>query len=396
MTVTHAPEDVLVIGAGPAGIASAYALTQAGISYKVIDRADIVASTWASLYPSLNLNTTRWFSHMTDEPFPRHYPIFPSGKQYHQYITDYVAQRNFNIQFGVTVHDVAPEGDLWRVETDHGTWLYKAVISATGIFNNPIMPHIAGMENFTGQLMHAHDFRDPEQVRGKRVLVVGNGPSGTDIAVASGKVADFTAIGIRSGVVLKRRYPLGVPVHGWLMLTERLPKRWCRWLLKKLTDIGYGDTSVYGLNPPPPGQGGLTAYRGPELLDAVKAGQVTPLPAPVGFNGREVTFADGQCQVFDVVIMATGYMPVLHHYLKIPLQYNDDPYESSSPCDWEIGPNGQRGWPLRDTSTHPNGRQVAGYPGLYLVGTFYKGKGAMFNFNIEAQIAAQQIQQYLA
>ena len=74
-----APEDVLVIGAGPAGIASAYCLEQAGISYKVVDRADIIASTWARLYPSLQLNTSRWFSKMHGKPFPLNYGIFPSG-----------------------------------------------------------------------------------------------------------------------------------------------------------------------------------------------------------------------------------------------------------------------------------------------------------------------------
>jgi hypothetical protein len=77
------------------------------------------------------------------------------------------------------------------------------------------------------------------------------------------------------------------------------------------------------------------------------------------------------------------------------MQYSTEEWKPSSACDWMIGSNGQRGWPMRDTSQHPNGRQVLGYAGLYLVGVFYKGKGAMYNFNVEANIAAEQIQTYL-
>lgn len=394
----HAEHDVLVIGAGPAGIASAYALDKAGISYKVIDRADEVASTWAKLYPSLMLNTSRFYSHPPEKPFPWAYGIFPSGKQYHTHLVDFVNDHNFNIQLGVEVHRVTqlPEdGQLWRVETSEGTYLYKAVISATGIWNNPILPHIDGMDDFAGDLYHAHDYRNPAQLIGKRVLVVGNGPSGVDISVAAGEVADKAYIGIRSGIKMSRRYPLGVPKHGWLLLAEKLPDAWCKRIMSFAGTFNYGDTSEWGLNPPPPGEGGMTGYAGDDLLNAVKAGKVEPVSNPVRFTADEAILSDGQRLAVDTVVMATGYEPVLHQYLDVPLQYNDAPWQPQSPCEWQIGPNGQRGFPLRDTSEHPNGRQILGHPGLYLVGVFYKGKGAMFNMNVEAKIAAKQIERYL-
>ncbi len=392
----HATEDVLVIGAGPAGIASAYALQHANISYKVVDRAEQIGHTWASLYPSLTLNTSRYFSHMPNKPFPQSYGIFPTGQQYHDYLLEFVSEHHFNIHLGIEVHRVSPDGNLWRVETSEGVFLYKAVISASGIWNNPIMPKIDGMDAFTGDLYHAHDFRDPAQVLDKRVLVVGNGPSGIDISIAAGKVAEKSYIGIRSGVTMKRRYPLGIPAHAWLLFAERLPKAWCRRIMKWVGSFNFGDTSEYGLNPPPPDSGGMTGYAGDDLLKAVKAGEVTPVAAPIQFEGNIATLADGQTLALDTVIMATGYEPVMQQYLDIDLHYSDEPWQAQSICDWEIGPNGQRGWALRDTSEHPNGRQVLGHQGLYLVGTFYKGKGAMFNFNVEADIAATQIKQYLA
>src|SRR5687768_2051367 len=135
----HAEDHVLVIGAGPAGIASAYALQQAGIPYKVIDRAEIIASTWASLYPSLSLNTTRFYSHMPKKRFPLHWGIFPKGSQYHSYLLDFVKENQLNIELGVEVLRLSPDGDLWRVETNKGSFLYKAVILATGVWGNPVM-----------------------------------------------------------------------------------------------------------------------------------------------------------------------------------------------------------------------------------------------------------------
>src|SRR5688500_11073336 len=113
-------EDVLIIGAGPAGISCAYMLQNAGISYRVVDKATVIASTWADLYPSLRLNTTRFFSHLPDKKFPLRYGMFPSGKQYHRYLVDYCQENNLNIHLGVTVYRVVPDQNGWCVETSEG------------------------------------------------------------------------------------------------------------------------------------------------------------------------------------------------------------------------------------------------------------------------------------
>lgn len=239
----------------------------------MIDRAEKIGSTWDSLYPSLTLNTSRYFSHMPEKPFPRHYPIFPSARQYHDYLMEYVREQNFNIHLGISVSRVSREGKLWRVETSEGTFLYKAVIPATGIWDSPIIPDIEGLDGFQGEVIHARDYRDPEQIKNKRVLVVGNGPTGIDVSVEAGEHAASAHIAIRSGVQLRRRYPLGLPTHAWLLLTERLPKSWCRVIMKWLGSFDYGDLSDVGLNPPKAGEGGMTGYQGRELVDAARAGK---------------------------------------------------------------------------------------------------------------------------
>ena len=87
--------DVLIIGAGPAGINAAYALQQAGIDYRIIERTHKLATTWSSLYPSLRLNTSRFYSHLPGRKFPVHWGIFPTAEQYHQHLVSWVADRRF-------------------------------------------------------------------------------------------------------------------------------------------------------------------------------------------------------------------------------------------------------------------------------------------------------------
>ena len=386
--------DVLVIGAGPAGLNAAYSLDKTGLDYRVIDRASIPASTWNSLYPSLKLNTTRFYSHLPERKFPLHYGYYPSAKQYHRYVADWVNERNFNIDYGIDTYRVAPtDNKLWQVETSEGIETYRTVISATGVFNNPQMPKIEGMELFEGDMIHSKDFKHPDQVKGKRVLVVGNGPSGTDISVAAGAVGTCY-LAIRTGVDLRPRYPYGLPRHAWMLMGSYLPPKTCAWLQKVTGAVKY-NMEDFGLWGAPAGTGTAIAYRGPELLNAVREGQVTPVRHPICFDKHGATLADGTILELDTVIMATGFYPVLHQYMDIELQFSNEMYYPPSGCDWDIGPNGLRGWPMRDLSQHPNGRQVLGHEGLYLVGVFYKGRGAFYNMPVEAEIATQQITEYL-
>jgi len=372
-------EDVLVIGAGPAGLASAYFLERAGISYKVVDKAQVIGSTWDSLYPSLRLNTTRFFSHMPAMKFPLPYGLFPTGRQYHDYLLRFAERHHFNIYLGAEVYHVAPEGEMWRVESSEGVELYPAVISASGRFCNPIMADIPGLDTFTGTVIHARDFRSPEAFAGKRVLVVGNGPSGVDISIDIGKVSPPALLAIRSGITLSPRYPLGLPKHAWVMIAEKLPKRLGDWLEKKAESVRYRNQEKYDLKLPRDKQpSSAVPYRGPELIWAVRDGIVKPVEAPVRFYDNCAELADGTQVQLDVVVLATGYQPVLYQYLDV--EFETDP----------------QGWPLRDLSEHPNGRGMSGYPGLYLVGVFYKGKGAMYNFNVEAEIAVEQIKKRLS
>ncbi|PJF30760.1 MAG: hypothetical protein CUN52_03520 [Phototrophicales bacterium] len=378
--------QVLVIGAGPAGIACAYYLKKAQIPYVVVDKAEIIASTWASLYPSLRLNTTRFFSHLPERKFPLHYGIFPTGKQYHAYLVKYAHDFGLNIQLGVTVHRVCAEGDGWRVITNVGSDWYPCVISATGRFNAPFTPYIDGAETFTGKIIHAHDYLGHEPYIGKRVMVVGNGPSGVDIASELGRKRQCTAVYLaqRTGVVLRPRYPYGLPKHAWVMLGEMLPKAIGERLIRHIESLKFSNLEQFGIRVPQSDAESSAAggTRGRELIYVAKRGWVTCVPAPIRFDGDSVILADHTRLQVDVVIMGTGYKAVLHDYLHL-----NAPRDKA---DWLL----REGQDPHDITTGK--RQILGQPGLYEVGTFYQSKGAMYNFNVEAKQAVDEIMARLA
>lgn len=374
-------DNVLVIGAGPAGIASAYFLGRAGIPYTVLDCAPVIASTWANLYPSLRLNTSRFYSHLPGRRFPWWFGLFPTARQYHRYLEQFVHAHRLNIRLGVSIERVFPAGDGWRAETSAGTSWHPAIISATGRFSCPYTPSIPGHETFGGALLHACDYRGPGPFVGRRVMVVGNGPSGVDIATDLGAhAARPVLLAQRTGVVLRPRYPRGLPKHAWMMLAERLPASLGDSLLRWVESARFDGLERIGIKVPrsEAESSAAGATRGAELIRAVRGGRVVCVDNPARCEGPDVVLADGSRHRVDALILATGYRPALFDYLDLgDVQVNRD------------------GWPLRvgepPDDVTAGKREVAGWPGLYLVGTYYLGKGALYNFNVEAAAAAREI-----
>ena len=380
-------QEVLVIGAGPAGIACAVALEEAGIAYSVIDQAQVIASTWDSLYPSLKLNTSRFYSHMPGLKFPLRYGIYASARQYHDYLLDYVARHDFNIRLGVRVERVAPVADGWLVESSAGAAVWPAVILASGRFCQPHVARLPGIERFSGQVLHSSAFRDEVDFAGQRVMVVGNGPSGVDLLVALTTAAQTPVyMAQRTGIVLKPRYPWGLPKHAWMLLVEKWPGRVTRWLQRFALALEYRSVAVSGIKVPGPGEmSGAAGTRGPELLRAVRSGRAEAVDTPVAFQRETALLPDGRHIALDTIILATGFRPALG-FLDI---------------DFDVD---EQGLPLREVRDFPvyegylphTGYQLRGQPGLYVAGIFYKGRGAFYNFVVEARIIAQQIEEQLA
>lgn len=365
-------EAVLVVGAGPSGISSAYYLERAGIPYRVVDRASVIASTWANLYPSLRLNTAGFVSHLPGKHMPLRYGVYPMGRDFYRYIIDYMRDHHFNIDLGIEVRRVTPEGDLWRAETvnlktgEARTSYHNSVIIASGRFGNPYLPTIPG--TFTGRYMHAHHFHNAADFAGERVLVVGNGPTGVDIAAALTETAQLPVLlSIRSDIVLSRRYAWGLPMAFWLLLSRKLPKKWRKPFMKRVSYRRPRDFSDLGITIAPNrvdriGTGAPVPER--ELVDGIRSGRIKPVKGLVRLEGHCAVLADGSEYEVDSVIMSTGYRPRLDY---LDVQYATD----------------VDGWPVR---VDPNLTGIAGYPGLYLVGRYYRGLGPLHNVREEAEV----------
>jgi cation diffusion facilitator CzcD-associated flavoprotein CzcO len=210
------------------------------------------------------------------------------------------------------------------------------------------------------------------------VLVVGNGPSGADIALALAPIAAKpTLLAIRSDMVLARRYPFGLPETIWKMVIDPLPEVLRKPLTDRIIYQGYPGTEKLGIRLAPnrvERVGSSAPVRGPELIAAIRAGTVKPVAGLKQLDERQAVLLDDSRHTVDAVILCTGYRPVLN--------YLDLDYETDSD-----------GWPLRvsDDST-----EIAGAPGLYLVGRFYRGLGPLHNIRAEARTAVRLIERRLA
>jgi indole-3-pyruvate monooxygenase len=213
-------------------------------------------------------------------------------------------------------------------------------------------------------------------------MVVGNGPSGVDIALElTPAAAQPILLSIRSDIVVARYYPYGLPDSAWHLLVRLfLPKRWRKRVLDKIVFQGYRDAEGAGLPLAPnrtDRKGTSAPIRGRGLIDAIKAGSVRIVPGLTRFEGGKVILDDGNRHEVDTVILSTGYRPAID-YLDIPFETDVD------------------GWPRRTTDDIEDGStEVLGYPGLYLVGRFYRGLGPLHNIRHEARSAVQEIQQRL-
>lgn len=297
---------IAIIGAGPAGLALGYHLQQAGVPFVILDK-EAPGATWRHHYDHLALHSLKALSQLPGLPMPEHYPDFPTGEQVHAYLAGYAAHFDLPVRAGVTVERVTRLGREWQLETHQGTLTANVLVAATGIWNQPKMPVIAGLEHFAGTVLHSRDYRRPETFTGQRVLVVGAGNSGTEIATALTMTADAVGLAVGSGVMFVP-YPRTV-------LGSRLSSRLLRALPASVSGalLARLRKNFAPLGLPLPDTNLRYAYPvvGYETADAVARGALTTHRALVRVLAHEVEFADGERAAYDTIIMATGYRPAL-------------------------------------------------------------------------------------
>lgn len=311
--------EVLIIGAGTAGLAAAYELRQRGIEPQVIDEGQEIGSSWRQRHDQLHLNTYRGYSSLPGTPIPRRYGAHVSRDDFVSYVEAYAADLQQPIRFGVSAQRVRRNGgDGWLVNTDNGDIVARHVVIATGPERQPYMPQWPGQENFQGELIHSADFRHVNDYIGKRILVIGASNSGIDIANHLTKVSIGASwMSVRTGPTVAPQYALGLSAHMLLMWLRWLPIPAQDFMVALLGRIFLGDLRKYGLPAPPVGavtrdkRDGVTLGVDNGFVKALKAGRFTIVPEVSSFGENTVHLVDGSTINPDVVICATGYRPGL-------------------------------------------------------------------------------------
>lgn len=303
-----------MIGAGFAGLGTAAMLQRRGVETRVLERSPQVANSWRNRYESLRLNTLRSMSTLRGYRMPRRYGRWPTRDQLVEYLEDYARKEQVEIEFETEARRINRNNGCWSVETSAGEIEADAVVVAVGFDLVPKLPPWPGMDGFEGDLIHASKYRDPDPFRGKDVLVVAPGNTGSEIAVELVRNgAASVRAAMRSVPNVFRREWLGIPVPLLAAPLDLMPTAVVNRASALAQWVMIGNLSKVGFGPPSHGLGTNLRERkvAPVIdagfIDAIKAGEVELVAAVAGFEGPDVVLADGGRLQPDVVIAATGY-----------------------------------------------------------------------------------------
>jgi len=350
--------DVLVVGAGPAGLAVAACLKKRGVDVLVVDRGSAVGDSWRKRYDRLHLHTPRVQSALPGLRMPRRLGRWVAKDDVAAYLADYAAHHGLTPQFETAVTRLEQDGGSWKAHTDGGPLQVRQVVLATGYNAEPVEPEWPGQDSFGGQVLHASAYANPTPYRGKDVLVVGAGNTGAEIAadLAEGGAAQvWLAVRTPPNVVPRQLGPIPTTL---LAISMDFSPAWLadpinRFLQKRFV----GDLTRYGLPAPRSGvvsqmrATGVTPTIDVGLIAELKAGRVTPVAALERFDGDEAVLAD-----------TTGLAPVVGH----------------------LGVLDDRGRP----TVHGARTRV---PGLRFVGLTNPLKGLLFQISLDARATARAV-----
>ncbi|MBK7938542.1 MAG: NAD(P)/FAD-dependent oxidoreductase [Lewinellaceae bacterium] len=305
--------DTLIVGAGPAGLAMAGRLQQLGIPFLLLEKDDRVAASWHRHYERLNLHTVKEHSDLPFVEMPAHYPVYVSRLDMIAYWEDYAKKMNISPLFGQEVVRIKRIGEVW--ETLTGTHIFQStrVVVATGYNRAPVEPVWEGQEQFRGEVLHSRDYRSAAPFSGKKVLIVGIGNTGAELALDLYENGAHPSISVRSPVNFIRRDVGGRPAQRTAILLGKLPDWAYDFIARQVQRLTIGDLSAYGLQTPSfsPSKGLRELGKVPVIdigtLDLIRQDKVNILPDIQHFNTDSVTFKTGQTEAFDVVIACTGY-----------------------------------------------------------------------------------------
>lgn len=286
----------------------------------MLEKSDRVGASWRRHYDRLRLHTTRRLSALPGLPMPRRFGRWVTRDDVVRYLEKYAEHHDLEIVTGVEVSRVepAPDGSGWLLRATGGRELTgAAVVVATGHNHTPRIPHWPGRDTYTGEFLHAGEYRNPAPYTGRDVLVVGIGNTGAEIAVdlVEGG-ASRVRLAVRTVPHIVRRSTAGWAAQFTSILVRRLPVRLVDRLARPMAKLSVPDLAEQGLPRPDSGlysrvREGAIPVLDVGLIDAVRKGRIEIVAAVDGFEGEKVVLADGTRVSPDVVVAATGYVRAL-------------------------------------------------------------------------------------
>lgn len=308
---------VAVVGAGPAGLAVAAMLRREGVAAVVLEAGDEPGAAWAWRYDRLRLHTHRRLSGLPGHAIPRAYGPWVTRDDVRAYFRDYARAHELDVRPRTPVERIDRADEGWVLRTPDGDVAAPRVVVATGMNREPALPDWPGRDGFTGDLVHARDYREPAPYAGRSVLVVGSGNSGAEIAVDLhvGGAAPVW-LSVRTIPHIVRRDTAGIPTQALGIVLGKLPRRTIDPVARTLRRISLPDLSAKGLPPKEHPLSSFAAHPRIPIVDvgivaAVERGDVEVVPAVEAIDGAEVVLVDGHRLRPDAVVAATGFRPAL-------------------------------------------------------------------------------------
>ncbi len=357
--------QVMVIGAGPAGLAVGACLKQQGIDFVMLEGSDQIGTSWRNHYHRLHLHTAKRFSGLPNMPFPADYPRYPSRQQVVDYLVAYARHFQLSPIFNQTVTSVAHQNGRWQTQTPDATYTSDFVVMATGLNQVPTIPALPDQDQFKGIILHSSRYKDGEPYRNQNMLIVGFGNSGAEIALDAYEHGAAVGLSVRSPVNIVFLERFGVPVQLLSILLSPLPPRIIDMLTAPALMLTFGNLSRYGLQKPSYGAAEQIQNQSkipvidPGVIAKIKQGRIKVYAGIERLTGDGAVFTDGTRQPFDAIVLATGY----HTHLDTLL------------------PEYANGTPIPVVASH----------GLYFCGFQNRMTGLLREIGIEAQRISQDI-----
>ncbi len=350
--------QTLIIGASVSGLASAASLQKRGLGYIIIDKEAQVASPWHHHYERLHLHTNKSLSGLPYKDFAGTVPRYPSRQQVVDYLEDYQREFNINPVFNTEAKSVKREGEYWTTKTTNGVYQSKYLIVGTGPFSRPKAIQFKGMETFNGKILHSYEYKSGKEFKGQKVLIVGFGNSGCEIAIDLHEQGAVPSMSVRSPVNVIPRDVLGIPILQLSRLMKPLSPKIADAINAPLMQLLIGNITKLGLKKKPYGplrqiqKDGSAPVLDIGTIKHIREGHIKIFRDIEYISGNTVHFVNGEQENFDAIVAAIGYYRDYAEIIDVDKERFEDLKVSTSKqkyfgkdglyfCGFWISPTGQ-------------------------------------------------------